>query len=261
MNCSFLAKASLQCYWGMVLQVYTKAESKSWKRVDDEEEDDGWLEECWNAAWMAGGMRRKETMEGHRRTPASLHTLYNTTTQPPPPPTHAQLRNPLLQDDPLSRLWPRGTASPVWSHCRLECYVLCYEASTFLLSLQPLLNARQSSCLSRFVRRTPHQLKSRLMSAKVRLQFHLHCVPLSNMLFDVLMFFCESSRCICTRWRFCTFVFFSHRTVLRPQENLFCLLMYSLFATDFVQFVPKTSEHEVHGHGGVYIFLVRLPVT
>ena len=43
-------------------------------------------------------MRRKETMEGHRRTPASLHTLYNTTAQPPPPPTHAQLRNPLLQE-------------------------------------------------------------------------------------------------------------------------------------------------------------------
>ena len=93
MNCSSLAKASLQCYKGMVLQVYTKAKVE--KRVDDEEDDDGWLEECWNAAWMAGWMRRKETMEGHRRTPASLHTLYNTTTQPPPPPTHAQLRNPL----------------------------------------------------------------------------------------------------------------------------------------------------------------------
>ena len=74
MNCSSLAKASLQCYKGMVLQVYTKAKVE--KRVDDEEDDDGWLEECWNAAWMAGWMRRKETMEGHRRTPASLHTSY-----------------------------------------------------------------------------------------------------------------------------------------------------------------------------------------
>ena len=64
---------------------------------DEEDDDDGWLEECWNAACMAGGMRRKETMEGHRRTPASLHTLYNTrlptttttyscpATQPSPP--------------------------------------------------------------------------------------------------------------------------------------------------------------------------------
>ena len=50
--------------------------------MDDDEDDDGWLEECWNAAWMAGGMRRKETMEGHRRTPASPHTLYNTRLPP-----------------------------------------------------------------------------------------------------------------------------------------------------------------------------------
>ena len=192
--------------------------------------------------WREGcvGRRLWKATDGRRR----LYTRYTILDyQPPPPPTHAQLRNPLLQDDLLSRLWPQGTASPVWSHCCLEWYVLwCYEASTFLLSLQPLLNARQSSCLSRLVRRTSHQLKSRLMSAKVRLPFHLHCVPLSNMLFDVLMFFCKSSRCICTRWRFCTLVFFSHRTFLRPQENLFCLLMYSLFVAEFIQLVPKPQN-------------------
>ena len=74
MNCSSLAKASLQSYWGMILQVSTKADYSRERVDDDEEDDDGSKNVGTRLGWRDGcvGRRLWKATDGRRR----LYTRY-----------------------------------------------------------------------------------------------------------------------------------------------------------------------------------------